>query len=71
MNNERLAHVRANLRRHGLSQMLLVDPLSIWWLCGYYTEPYEYTAEWSGSTVSEAVLKGVDNVPTTDRKSVV
>ena len=31
----------------------------------YYTEPYEYTAEWSGSTVSEAVLKGVDNVPTT------
>ena len=41
MNNERLAHVRANLRRHGLSQMLLVDPLSIWWLCGYYTEPYE------------------------------
>ena len=41
MNNERLAHVRANLRRRGLSQMLLVDPLSIWWLCGYYTEPYE------------------------------
>jgi catechol 2,3-dioxygenase-like lactoylglutathione lyase family enzyme len=36
----------------------------------YYTEPYEYTAEWSGSTVSEAVLRGVDNVPTTMIMSV-
>ncbi len=41
MNQERLARVRANLRGRGLTQMLLVDPLSIWWLCGYYTEPYE------------------------------
>ncbi|WP_322155428.1 Xaa-Pro peptidase family protein [Paratractidigestivibacter sp.] len=41
MNVDRLARVRANLRDLGLSQMLLVDPLSIWWLCGYYTEPYE------------------------------
>lgn len=41
MNQDRLASVRANLRAMGLSQMLLVDPLSIWWLCGYYTEPYE------------------------------
>ncbi len=41
MNQERLARVRANLHGRGLTQMLLVDPLSIWWLCGYYTEPYE------------------------------
>ena len=41
MNQDRLARVRANLSKLGLSQMLLVDPLSIWWLCGYYTEPYE------------------------------
>ena len=41
MNQERLARVRANLRSRGLTQMLLVDPLSIWWLCGYYIEPYE------------------------------
>ncbi len=41
MNTDRLSRVRANLRALGLSQMLLVDPLSIWWLCGYYTEPYE------------------------------
>lgn len=36
----------------------------------YYCEPYEYTAEWSGSTVSEAVLCGVDDVPTTMIESV-
>ncbi len=41
MNDQRLAAVRNNLRELGLSQILLVDPLSIWWLCGYYTEPYE------------------------------
>ena len=41
MDQNRLASVRANLRAMGLSQMLLVDPLSIWWLTGYYTEPYE------------------------------
>lgn len=29
------------MARRGLSQALIVDPLSIWWLCGYYTEPYE------------------------------
>ena len=41
MNEERLARVRENLRARGLGQLLLTDPLSIWWLCGYYTEPYE------------------------------
>lgn len=41
MDEKRLARVRENLRDRGLGQMLVVDPLSIWWLCGYYTEPYE------------------------------
>ena len=41
MNADRLTHVRTNLKNIGLEQALLVDPLSIWWLCGYYTEPYE------------------------------
>ena len=41
MDEKRLARVRENLARRNLSQMLVVDPLSIWWLCGYYTEPYE------------------------------
>lgn len=41
MDEKRLARVRDNLRRLGLTQALVVDPLSIWWLCGYHTEPYE------------------------------
>lgn len=41
MNENHLARVRDNLSKLGLSQMLVVDPLSIWWLSGYYTEPYE------------------------------
>lgn len=31
----------------------------------YYCEPHEYTTEWSGSTVSEAVMCGVDDMPVT------
>lgn len=41
MDESRLARVRENLARRTVDQMLVVDPLSIWWLCGYYTEPYE------------------------------
>ena len=41
VNEKRLESVRENLARRGLRQTLIVDPLSIWWLCGYYTEPYE------------------------------
>ena len=41
MDESRLARVRENLARRAIDQMLVVDPLSIWWLCGYYTEPYE------------------------------
>lgn len=41
MNTQRIERVRAHLQEHGLDQLLVVDPLSIWWLTGYYTEPYE------------------------------
>lgn len=41
MDERRLARVRENLSKRGLAQMLVVDPISIKWLCGYYTEPYE------------------------------
>lgn len=41
MDESRLARVRQNMAGRGLEQALVVDPLSIWWLCGYYTEPYE------------------------------
>ena len=41
MDENRIARVHDNLAKRGLTQALIVDPLSIWWLCGYYTEPYE------------------------------
>lgn len=41
MDERRLERVRENMARRGVEQALIVDPLSIWWLCGYYTEPYE------------------------------
>jgi Xaa-Pro dipeptidase len=48
---ERLARVRIQLARMGLSQAVVSDPLSIWYLTGYYTEPYErFLALYLGST---------------------
>lgn len=41
MNQNRRERVLANLQAMGLDQALICDPMSIWWLCGYYTEPYE------------------------------
>ena len=55
MDEKRLARVRKNLARRGLTQVLIVDPLSIWWLCGYYTEPYERFL---------ALLVGAEGTPT-------
>ena len=41
MNQQRIDRVLEGLQRHGMSQALICDPLSIWYLTGYYTEPYE------------------------------
>ena len=41
MDEDRLARVRANMRERGIGQLLVTEPLAIWWLCGYTTEPYE------------------------------
>ena len=41
MNEGRLARVRALMDRADVAQLLIVDPLSIWWLTGYHTEPFE------------------------------
>ena len=41
MNETRVEKVVGNLREMGLSQMLVCDPTSIWYLTGYMTEPYE------------------------------
>lgn len=38
---KRVERVLANLGERGLSQALVTDPTSIWYLTGYYTEPYE------------------------------
>ena len=41
MIDERAQAVLSNLEGMGLSQVLVSDPLAIWYLTGYYTEPYE------------------------------
>ncbi|WP_102371611.1 M24 family metallopeptidase [Enorma phocaeensis] len=41
MDTARIERVRSNLKQAGLTQLLVVDPLSIWWLTGYYTAPME------------------------------
>ena len=41
MNQERKERVLEGLESLELEQMLVCDPLSIWYLTGYYTEPYE------------------------------
>ena len=41
MHTDRIDHVLDRLEEQGLSQMLVCDPLSIWYLSGYYVEPYE------------------------------
>lgn len=41
LHRARLERVLANLEEHHLEQALICDPLSIWYLTGYYTEPYE------------------------------
>lgn len=41
MNQQRVNRVLAQLGAKGLSQALFCDPLSIWYLTGYYNEPYE------------------------------
>lgn len=38
---KRIAAVKQNLTAMKLSQTLICDPLSIWYLTGYYTEPFE------------------------------
>ena len=41
MHEARAKQVMRNLANMGLNQMLICDPLSIWYLTGYYTEPFE------------------------------
>ncbi|MBE6479621.1 MAG: aminopeptidase P family protein [Olsenella sp.] len=41
MDESRVNRVLDNLDKMGMGQVLVTDPMSIKWLCGYHTEPYE------------------------------
>ena len=41
MRQSRVDRVLAALKEMGLSQMLIVDPMSIYYLTGVYLEPFE------------------------------
>ncbi|MBR3225571.1 MAG: aminopeptidase P family protein [Atopobiaceae bacterium] len=41
MQNARIARTMENLANLGISQALICDPLSVWYLTGYYVEPME------------------------------
>jgi len=41
MHQERIQAVLANLEKQGCNQAVVSDPTSIFYLTGYYTEPYE------------------------------
>ena len=41
MHQERIQAVLANLEKQGCHQAVVSDPTSIFYLTGYYTEPYE------------------------------
>ena len=41
MKTERIERVRAALRAQGLTQMIVCDPKSVWYLTGVAVEPYE------------------------------
>ncbi len=41
MANQRIQKVASNLKAQGLTQALVSDPMAIFYLTGYYTEPFE------------------------------
>mgnify|MGYP002581707908 CR=1 FL=1 len=41
MNMERVSRVMDNLEKLGMGQVLVADPMSIWYLTGYWNVPYE------------------------------
>lgn len=57
MNEQRIQTVLNNLKQRGMSQALLSDPMAIWYLTGYYTEPYErFFALYLGQKDNETVV---------------
>ncbi|MBQ9058272.1 MAG: aminopeptidase P family protein [Atopobiaceae bacterium] len=56
MNEQRLNRVLQRLESMGLEQMLICDPMSIKYLCGYYVEPMERFLGLTISTNAEPTL---------------
>ena len=53
---ERMDRVRAALRAQGLTQMIVCDPKSVWYLTGVAVEPYERLLALYLPTEGEPVL---------------
>ena len=66
MNEQRVARVRAEMQAHGLTQMIISDSKSIWYLTGASVEPYErlmalyrdvlYGRVWGGDLLDSRTL---------------
>lgn len=56
MKQNRVDRVMAALQEMGVSQMLIVDPMSIYYLTGVYYEPGIYIAGDTGVRVEDLVL---------------
>ena len=56
LKTERMDRVRAALRAQGLTQMIVCDPKSVWYLTGVAVEPYERLLALYLPTEGEPVL---------------
>lgn len=56
LKTERMDRVRAALRAQGLTQMIVCDPKSVWYLTGVAVEPYERLLRSTCPTEGEPVL---------------
>ena len=55
MKTERIDRVRTALCAAGLTQMIVCDPKSIWYLTGVSVDPYERLLAMNGITVENIV----------------
>lgn len=56
MNEDKVSSVLKNMEKGGIDQLLVSDPMSIFYLSGYYTQPYERFFALYLSTDGRAVL---------------
>ena len=72
MKMQRMERVRAALRAQGLTQMIVCDPKSVWYLTGVAVEPYERLLALYLPTEGEPVLflNKLFNVPSPPCKTV-